>query len=241
MFKRWLLRHWLLAIMISVLTGGYAYAADVARNEGVPQLNGKVLVVMTNHSKYPSRSDTTGLWFTELTHFYDVAQAAGLQMDFASPAGGGEVPIDERSLKSFYLDDSARAHLADPAFMARLKATLPAAAVDPADYKAIYFTGGHGTLWDFPDNAALKAVSEQIYRQGGCRLGRLPWRIRVVAAPGRRRQVSPRGRAGDGLLRHGGDAVRHEVTGSALLAGCTCEPWCALQEGVSSLYILCRQ
>lgn len=51
--------------------------------------------------------------------------------------------------------------------MARLKATLPAAAVDPADYKAIYFTGGHGTLWDFPDNAALKAVSEQIYRQGG--------------------------------------------------------------------------
>lgn len=165
MFKRWLLRHWLLAIMISVLTGGYAYAADVARNEGVPQLNGKVLVVMTNHSKYPSRSDTTGLWFTELTHFYDVAQAAGLQMDFASPAGG-EVPIDERSLKSFYLDDSARAHLADPAFMARLKATLPAAAVDPADYKAIYFTGGHGTLWDFPDNAALKAVSEQIYRQG---------------------------------------------------------------------------
>ncbi|WP_249184954.1 hypothetical protein [Burkholderia cenocepacia] len=87
MFKRWLLRHWLLAIMISVLTGGYAYAADVARNEGVPQLNGKVLVVMTNHSKYPSRSDTTGLWFTELTHFYDVAQAAGLQMNFASPAG----------------------------------------------------------------------------------------------------------------------------------------------------------
>ncbi|KWH00477.1 thiamine biosynthesis protein ThiJ [Burkholderia cepacia] len=166
MFKRWFLRHWLLAVVASLLTGGYAYAADVAQKEDVPQLSGKILVVMTNHAKYPSRSDTTGLWFTELTHFYDVAQAAGLQMDFASPAGG-EVPIDQRSLKSFYLDDSARAHLADPAFMARLKATLPAASVNPADYKAIYFTGGHGTLWDFPDNAALKAVSEQIYRQGG--------------------------------------------------------------------------
>ncbi|WP_431825167.1 type 1 glutamine amidotransferase domain-containing protein [Burkholderia sp. F1] len=166
MFKRWFFRHWLLAIIVSVLTGGYAYAADAAQNEGVSQPGSKILVVMTNHAKYPSRSDTTGLWFTELTHFYDVAQAAGLQMDFASPEGG-EVPIDERSMKSFYLDEAARAHLADPAFMARLKTTLAAAAVDPSSYKAIYFTGGHGTLWDFPDNAALKTVSEQIYRQGG--------------------------------------------------------------------------
>ncbi|WP_175804072.1 type 1 glutamine amidotransferase domain-containing protein [Burkholderia ambifaria] len=166
MFKRWFARHWLLAIIVSMLTGGYAYAAETGRSAGAVQPGDRILVVMTNHAKYPSRPDTTGLWFTELTHFYDVAEAAGLQMDFASPAGG-EVPIDQRSLKSFYLDDSARAHLADPAFMARLKATLPAAAVTPSNYKAIYFTGGHGTLWDFADSAALKSVSEQIYRQGG--------------------------------------------------------------------------
>lgn len=159
-------RRGFVVTMAALLAAGGAQATDADRNPNAAQLNGKVLVVMTNHAKYPTRSDTTGLWFTELTHFYDVAQAAGLQMDFVSPKGG-EVPIDERSQGWFYLDDAARAHLADPAFMARLKATLRPEAVDPANYKAIYFSGGHGTLWDFPDNAALQRVSEQIYRQGG--------------------------------------------------------------------------
>lgn len=159
-------RRGFVVAMATLLTGGAAQAADTDQKQNAAQLSGKILVVMTNHAKYPTRSDTTGLWFTELTHFYDVAQAAGLQMDFVSPRGG-EVPIDERSQGSFYLDDAARAHLADPAFMARLKATLSPDAVDPANYKAIYFSGGHGTLWDFPDNAALQRVSEQIYRRGG--------------------------------------------------------------------------
>lgn len=166
MFKSWFVRHWLVAIVATLLTGAYAWASDTVQNDATPRLSGKILVVMTNHSKFPSRSDTTGVWFTELTHFYDVAHAAGLQMDFVSPQGG-EVPVDERSLGSFYLDEAARAHLADPAFMARLKTTLPTSAVDPANYKAIYFTGGHGTLWDFRDDTNLQKVTEQIYRQGG--------------------------------------------------------------------------
>lgn len=78
---------------------------------------------MTNHATYPTRTDKTGLWLTELTHFYDVAAAAGYDMDFVSPQGGG-VPLDERSLKSIYLDRAAKAHLADPQFMQRLKTTL---------------------------------------------------------------------------------------------------------------------
>lgn len=163
-------RRGFMVIMAALLTVGAVHAASTDLNQDpkqdAAQLSGKILVVMTNHAQYPTRSDTTGLWLTELTHFYDVAQAAGLQMDFVSPKGG-EVPIDARSQGAFYLDDAARAHLADPAFMARLKTTLPADAVDPANYKAIYFSGGHGTLWDFPDNAALQRVSEQIYRQGG--------------------------------------------------------------------------
>jgi putative intracellular protease/amidase len=155
-----------ISVFAAALFAGSAHAADAAANGAGQQSNGRILIVMTNHAHYPSRSDTTGLWLTELTHFYDVAQAAGLQMDFASPEGGA-VPLDERSLKPFYLDDAARAHLADPAFMARLKATLPAKDIDPSKYQAIYYTGGHGTLWDFPDNKALENVGEQIYRHGG--------------------------------------------------------------------------
>lgn len=127
---------------------------------------GKILVVMTNHAKYPSREDTTGLWVTELTHFYDVARKAGYEMDFISP-NGGVVPLDERSQKRIYMDKEAYAHLADKNFMARLNNTLKPSDVKATDYKAIYFTGGHGVMWDFPNNPELTDLSEKIYRQGG--------------------------------------------------------------------------
>lgn len=166
MFKRTRFRHWAIAIVFALLPTAYVHASNTVLQGDNQQMRGKIVVVLTNHSKYPSRSDSTGLWLTELTHFYDAAHAAGLQMDFVSPEGG-EVPIDERSLGFLYLDDSARAHLANPEFMKRLKTTLPAATVDPANYQAIYFAGGHGTMWDFRDNADLKRIGEQIYRQGG--------------------------------------------------------------------------
>jgi len=126
----------------------------------------RVLVVVTNHADYPSRADKTGLWLTELTHFWDAMQAAGIDMDIASPAGGMS-PLDERSLGWLYLDDAARAHLRDPVFMERLAHTRRAADVEPSAYAAIYFTGGHGTMWDFRDAPALKRLAQAIYHQGG--------------------------------------------------------------------------
>jgi putative intracellular protease/amidase len=166
MFKVWYFQRWLTIIFAIFLTANVAHAAESDKTQSPAKANGKILVVMTNHSAYPSRSDKTGLWLTELTHFYDVALAAGYDMDFVSPLGG-QVPLDERSLKSIYLDKSARDHLADPAFMQRLKTTLAPSVINPSQYKAIYYTGGHGTMWDFPNNKALQNISEQIYRQGG--------------------------------------------------------------------------
>jgi putative intracellular protease/amidase len=39
--------------------------------------------------------------------------------------------------------------------------------VDPADYDAVLFAGGHGTMWDFPDDPDLAAVARDVYEQGG--------------------------------------------------------------------------
>ncbi|UXI65959.1 type 1 glutamine amidotransferase domain-containing protein [Tahibacter amnicola] len=126
----------------------------------------RVLVVVTNHADYPSRTDKTGLWLTELTHFWDEMTKAGVAMDIVSPRGG-KAPLDERSLDKTYTDDAARAHLNDPAFMGRLAHTKAAADVDPKQYNAIYFTGGHGTMWDFRNAPALKRLAEAIHHQGG--------------------------------------------------------------------------
>lgn len=166
MFKVWDIQRWLTIIFAIFLTSNSVHAAESAKTQSLTKASGKILVVMTNHSAYPTRSDKTGLWLTELTHFYDVALASGYKMDFVSPLGG-EVPLDERSLKSIYLDKSARNHLADPAFMQLLKTTLSPSAINSSQYKAIYYTGGHGTMWDFPKNQSLQNISEQIYQQGG--------------------------------------------------------------------------
>jgi putative intracellular protease/amidase len=126
----------------------------------------EILVVMTNHDRYPSRSDTTGLWLSELTEFTDVVEAAGYTPVFVSPKGG-KVPLDQRSLSWIYKNKSAREHLASPAFLDSLEHTLPIASVDPSRFDAIYFTGGHGVMWDFPDDPNIQRVAASIYEHGG--------------------------------------------------------------------------
>lgn len=126
----------------------------------------KVLIMVTNHQDYPSREDKTGLWLTELTHFYDLVTEAGLDVDIASPLGG-KTPLDERSLGWLYMDKSAKRHLNEPDFKAMLTNTLDARKLNADDYLAVYFAGGHGTMWDFRNNQDLKRLAEGIYNQGG--------------------------------------------------------------------------
>lgn len=125
-----------------------------------------ILIVMTNHSDYPTRDDSTGLWLTELTHFTDVVEAAGFTTEFVSPKGG-MVPLDERSLGWLYMDDRAETLLKDDGFSQKLNNTRAAADVNPEDYTAIYFTGGHGVMWDFRGDESLNALTSAIYQQGG--------------------------------------------------------------------------
>ena len=40
-----------------------------------------------------------------------------------------------------------------------LKNTQKLSEVDPKEYRAIFFAGGHGTMWDFPDAPGLSKIS----------------------------------------------------------------------------------
>ncbi len=57
----------------------------------------KILIVVTNDDEFEKAGFRTGLWLSELIHFWEVAEDAGYQMDIASPSGG-KVPIDPESL-----------------------------------------------------------------------------------------------------------------------------------------------
>ncbi len=126
----------------------------------------RILHVVTNVAHFDDPSDTTGLWLSELAHAWEVFGERGFEQTIVSPAGG-YVPLDRRSLKLPAKDKTASEWLADPSKMALLGATTAAAEVDAADFDAIWFTGGHGAMYDFPDNEDLQRLTRETVEAGG--------------------------------------------------------------------------
>lgn len=124
----------------------------------------KILVAVSSFEKYPNLPRATGLWLGEAVHFVQKVEAAGYSVDFVSPRGG-YTPIDPHSLAMAEPVDWV--WYRDKAFMNRLGNTLRPDQVKADDYVAIYFAGGHGVVWDFPDDAGLQALSRDIYEAGG--------------------------------------------------------------------------
>jgi putative intracellular protease/amidase len=124
----------------------------------------KVLIVCTNHYTYPTKSGKTGLWLSELTHFYDVMIKRKILIDIVSPLGG-KIPIDDRSMD---LKDECNAlYWADSSFRDKLENSLDPSRIHPSDYRLIYFAGGHGAMWDLAENAGLQDITRHIYEKGG--------------------------------------------------------------------------
>jgi putative intracellular protease/amidase len=124
----------------------------------------KILVVLTSIEKYPNMNRATGLWLGEAVHFVKKVEAAGYEVDYVSPKGG-YTPIDPHSLAM--ADSTDWEWYQRKEFMNRLGTTLKASEVKPDEYVAIYYTGGHGVIWDFPENEELQAISRKIYEKGG--------------------------------------------------------------------------
>ncbi|NLE78640.1 MAG: type 1 glutamine amidotransferase domain-containing protein [Rhodococcus sp.] len=125
-----------------------------------------ILHVVTNVDHYDDPSHPTGLWLSELTHAWDTFAERGFRQTIVSPTGGRS-PLEPRSLKFPTYDRSARAWHTDPQRMALLENTLGPDEIDPAEYDAIYFTGGHAVMYDFPENEGLQRITRQIWEQGG--------------------------------------------------------------------------
>jgi putative intracellular protease/amidase len=124
----------------------------------------KILIVCTNHDAYPTKSGKTGLWLSELTHFYDVMVKRRILIDIISPKGG-LIPIDERSID--LKDEINQKYMEDPVFISKITHSVHPSEIHAEDYRLIYFAGGHGALWDIPDNAELQEITRIIYENNG--------------------------------------------------------------------------
>ncbi|MCP5071479.1 MAG: type 1 glutamine amidotransferase domain-containing protein [bacterium] len=125
-----------------------------------------VLIAVTNTSRWGEHDKPTGLWFGELTHFVHAIEKAGHTWELCSPKGGA-IPLDPRSLGWMFMKASDKVLRADVSFMARLQNTQATADVDASGFDAIFYAGGHGTMWDFPDDPSLQRIAAEIYQRGG--------------------------------------------------------------------------
>lgn len=121
----------------------------------------KVLFVVTSHGELGNTGKKTGYFLSEVTHPWSVL-STDYEIDVVSPKGG-RPPVD-----GFNLDDEInRKYWDDPEWQDKMSNTMTPSQVNPGEYKAVFYAGGHGAMWDFPYNKELAEIAAKIYDGGG--------------------------------------------------------------------------
>ncbi len=124
----------------------------------------KTLIVVTSYSQLGNTGKTTGYYLPEVTHPYFELEKAGFEVDIASPRGG-QAPMDASSKD--LSDENNRSFLARPELVEKLRNTIALDKISTADYAAVLYAGGHGTMWDFADSEEINRITSQIYENDG--------------------------------------------------------------------------
>ena len=125
----------------------------------------KVLIVVTSFDQIKSTGKKTGTWIEEFATPYYLLTDQGIEVTIASPKGG-VAPIDPKSALPEYSTASVKRFYGDAATQEKMNHTLVLNDVHAKDYDAIFYPGGHGPMWDLPENAKSIDLIETFYNEG---------------------------------------------------------------------------
>src|ERR1035437_3248632 len=125
----------------------------------------RILIVLTSHDKLGDTGKKTGFWLEEFAAPYYLLKDAGAAVTLASPKGG-QPPLDPKSDLPENLTESTKRFRTDNVAQAELANTKKLAEVSAEDFDAIFYPGGHGVMWDLPDNATSIALIEAFLKAG---------------------------------------------------------------------------
>ncbi len=122
----------------------------------------KILFVVTSHDKKGDTGEPTGYYLSEVSHPWEILHQAGYEIDFVSPKGG-KAPVDGFDLtdpinKKFWEDETYRT---------KIENTMKPSDVVASNYVAIHFAGGHGAVWDLPNDVEIASIATKIYENTG--------------------------------------------------------------------------
>lgn len=120
----------------------------------------KPLLMLVTSASQMGQGQQTGLWLEEFAIPYQVFRDNKVPVRVASPTGG-KVPIDPRSVP----DDAQKEQWKDA--IAELENTRPLEEIWEDGFVGVFVPGGHGAMFDMPDNPLVAGVLERTWAQGG--------------------------------------------------------------------------
>jgi len=136
-------------------------------------------------------SSETAFWLSEVTHPYWHLTERGVEVDFASPAGGKVIydPYSDPYFKNTTEADDlvSKGFLSDKELVAKLDTTLKLKDVDLEGYDAVHVAGGRGATFDLYPNEDVARALEHFWAKdkvvgaichGAIALGNIPDRVR---------------------------------------------------------------
>ncbi len=181
MFKKNPIIKWsllgLLSVAAIVFSFGYWFIQLLPQKESIPNYEetqpadlaylrsaitedrGKILMVVTSTAEMGPEKKSIGYELTELARPYYVFLANGFAVDIASPKGGEPPMVKDNDDMGPY----DYAFLNDDQAQKKLHQTLPIDEVQAEDYEAVFFVGGKGAMFDFPENHSIQVLVANRY------------------------------------------------------------------------------
>ena len=123
-----------------------------------------ILFVLTSHDKLGDTGKKTGFWVEEFANPYYTLLDKGAKITIATPKGGA-APIDPSSDSPDAATDATKRFNNDTEAKDRIANTIVLANINPDDFDAVFYPGGHGPLWDLANDKISIALIEKFNAQ----------------------------------------------------------------------------
>jgi len=147
----------------------------------------KILLVLTSHDTLGNTGRKTGFWLEEGAAPYYVFRDAGVTLTLASPKGG-QPPVDPKSDEPGNQTPAMTRFKQDPASQKVFATTAKLKDMRSEDFDAIFYSGGHGPMWDLAEDPVSIALIESFWNSGKpvaavCHAPGVLHRVTVQGAP----------------------------------------------------------
>lgn len=119
-----------------------------------------VLFILTNAAEIGPNKRATGYFYPEVAHPFEVLDAAGIAVEYASPQGGNP-PFDGYDEK-----DPVQRAFSESQAVRRMARSRKLSEVDVLDYDAIFFPGGLGPMVDIAGDPEVKRAVLRAWNAG---------------------------------------------------------------------------